>query len=58
MEDRLADQPQKAVHAGPELGDLHQSLGAVLKKRDAVDDVAEAQHKTAADQGRDNGGKK
>ena len=56
-EHRLADQPQKAIHAGPELGDLHQSLGAVLKKRDAVDDVAEAQHKTAADQGRDNGGK-
>ena len=53
MEDGLADQPQKAVHAGPELADIAQGFGAVFKEVDAVDAVAEAKDQTAGDDRRD-----
>ena len=45
MEDGFADQPQEAVNAGPELADVAQRLGAVIKKVDAVNAVAEARIK-------------
>ena len=32
MEDGFANQPQEAVNAGPELADVAQRLGAVIKK--------------------------
>ena len=51
MEDGFADQPQEAVNAGPELADVAQRLGAVIKKVDAVNAVAEAENQTAGDDG-------
>ena len=57
MENGLADQPQEAVNAGPELADVAQRLGAVIKKVDAVNAVAEAENQTAGDDGRDQRGK-
>ena len=52
MEDCFANQPEELVHAGPELGDIRQALGAVREEIDLTDDIAEAQDQTAADQGR------
>ena len=49
VEDGLTDQPQEAVHAAPELADLHQGLGAVFQQVHAVDTVAEAQDQAAGD---------
>ena len=57
VENGLADQPQEAVHAGPELADVAQRLGAVIKKVDAVNAVAEAENQTAGDDGGDQRGK-
>ena len=53
MEDGLADQPQEAVYAGPELADVAQGLGSVLKEINAVDAVAETEDQTAGDDGGD-----
>ena len=52
MEHRFTDQPQKVIGTGPELGNIRQALGPVVKKVDLTDDIAEAQNQTAADQGR------
>ena len=57
MEDGFADQPQEAVNAGPELADVAQRLGAVIKKVDAVNAVAEAENQTAGDDGGNQWGK-
>ena len=57
MEDGFANQPQEAVNAGPELADVAQRLGAVIKKVDAVNAVAEAENQTAGDDGRNQRGK-
>ncbi len=56
VENGLADQPQEAVNAGPELADVAQGLSAVIEEIDAVDAVAEAQNQTACDDGRDQRG--
>ena len=56
MEDGFANQPQEAVNAGPELADVAQRLGAVIKKVDAVNAVAEAENQTAGDDGGDQRG--
>ena len=53
MEDGFANQPQETVYAGPELADVAQRLGAVIKKVDAVNAVAEAEDQTAGDDGGD-----
>ena len=53
MEDGFTDQPQEAVYAGPELADVAQGLGSVLKEINAVDAVAEAKDQTAGDDGGD-----
>ena len=53
MEYRFADQPQKAVDAGPELTDVTQSFGSVFKKIQTVDAVSEAQNQAAGDNRRD-----
>ena len=57
MEDGFANQPQEAVNAGPELADVAQRLGAVIKKVDAVNAVAEAENQTAGDDGGNQWGK-
>ena len=57
MEDGFANQPQEAVNAGPELADVAQRLGAVIKKVDAVNAVAEAKDQTAGDDGGNQWGK-
>lgn len=57
MEDGFANQPQEAVNAGPELADVAQRLGAVIKKVDAVNAVAEAENQTAGDDGGNQRGK-
>ena len=57
MEDGFANQPQEAVNAGPELTDVAQRLGAVIKKVDAVNAVAEAENQTAGDDGGNQRGK-
>lgn len=57
MEDGFADQPQEAVNAGPELADVAKRLGAVIKKVDAVNAVAEAENQTAGDDGGNQRGK-
>lgn len=57
MEDGFADQPQETVYAGPELADVAQRLGAVIKKVDAVNAVAEAENQTAGDDGGNQRGK-
>ena len=56
VEHRLADEPQEAVHAVPEGGDIGQALGAVGKEVDLADHVAEPQDQAAADQRRDQRG--
>ena len=56
VENGLADQPQEAVNAGPELADVAQRLSAVIEEIDAVDAVAEAQNQTARNDGRDQRG--
>ena len=56
MENGLADQPEEAVHARPELADVAQRLGAVIEEIDAVDAVAEAQNQTARNDGRNQRG--
>ena len=57
MEDGFANQPQEAVNAGPELADVAQRLGTVIKKVDAVNAVAEAENQTAGDDGGNQWGK-
>ena len=57
VENGLADQPEEAVNAGPELADVAQRLGAVIKKVDAVNAVAEAENQTAGDDGGNQRGK-
>ena len=57
VEHRLADQPQKVIHAGPELGGIRQREGAVLKQVDVADKAAETQNQAADDQGGDQRGK-
>ena len=52
MEDRLSDEPEETVHAGPELGNIRQGQSSVFKKADLADHVPEAQNQTAADQSR------
>ena len=49
MEDRLADEPEKLIHSGPELTHLHQRLGSVLEQVQLVDAVAEPENQTAGD---------
>ena len=56
VENGLADQPEEAVHARPELADVAQGLSAVIEEIDAVDAVAEAQNQTARNDGRDQRG--
>ena len=56
VENGLADQPEEAVHARPELADIAQGLSAVIEEIDAVDAVAEAQNQTARNDGRDQRG--
>ena len=56
VENGLADQPEEAVHARPELADVAQGLRAVIEEIDAVDAVAEAQNQTARNDGRDQRG--
>lgn len=55
MEDRFADQPEEVVGSCPELGNIRQALRIVVEKVDFTDYIAEAEDKTAADQGRDQG---
>ena len=56
MEDRLADEPQKAVDACPELADVAQGLRSIFKKIQTVDAVPEAQDQTAGDDRRNQRG--
>ena len=49
MEDRLADEPEKLIHSGPELAHLHQHLGPVFEQVQLVDAVAEPENQTAGD---------
>lgn len=49
MEDRLADEPEKLIHSGPELTHLHQRLGSVFEQVQLVDAVAEPENQTAGD---------
>ena len=56
MEDRLSDEPEETVHAGPELGNIRQGQSSVFKKADLADHVPEAQNQTAADQSRNQRG--
>ena len=56
VENGLADQPEEAVHARPELADIAQGLSAVIEEIDAVDAVAEAENQTAGNDGRDQRG--
>ncbi len=56
MEDGLADEPQEAVDAGPELAQLDERLGTVAEEIDGVDAVAEAEDEAAGDDGGDDRG--
>ena len=56
MKDSLANQPEKMIHASPELAELHQSLGAVFKEIQRIYAVAEAQDQTACDDSRNQRG--
>ena len=56
VEHRFTNKPEEAVHAGPELADVTQGLGAVLEQVEAVDTVAETQDQTAGDDGGDQRG--
>lgn len=53
MEDRFADQPQKAVDPRPELADLAQCLCSVLEQIQTVDTVAETKDQTSRNDRRD-----
>ena len=49
MENRLTDEPEKLIHSGPELTQLHQRLGSVFEQVQLVDAVAEPENQTAGD---------
>jgi hypothetical protein len=53
VEDGLADEPEEAVDASPELRDLDEGHGAVVEEGDGVYAVAEAEDEAADDDGRD-----
>ena len=57
MEHRLADQPQKAVQAGPELARIDECLRTVAEEVEGIDAVAKAQDQSADDHGGDDGRK-
>ena len=50
VENRLADQPEEAVHTVPEGRYIGQALGAAVKEVDFTDHIAEPQDQAAADQ--------
>ena len=49
MEDRLTDQPQKAVDSAPELADVAQCLCSILKQIQTVDTISESKNQTTGD---------
>ena len=55
MEDRLTDQPEKAVYSRPELRHLNQRLCPAVHKPNLSDDIPESQNQTADDNGRNKG---
>ncbi len=57
MEDGLTDEPEEAVQTCPELAQVTEGLGAVLKQIQTVDHVSETQDQTSGDQGGNQGSK-